>query len=132
MFLSNLKGTHFMSLKYQNKIDKQLKRNINQKLKEILTKTQDNPVLKAKTSWVILSEQLKYLLGDDVHRQWFQEIQPIVLKDKTLILQTHTQFAAQWINTHYQELAETLLHAQDPDQSCFFIGPQNTNRKHHF
>jgi len=122
-----------MNLKYQNnRLEKQLKRNINQKLKEILNKTQDNPILKAKTSWVIISEQLKYLLGDDVHRQWFMEVQPIVLKDNTLILQTHTQFAAQWINTHYQELVETLLQAQDPNQSCFFIGPSKASRKPRF
>jgi hypothetical protein len=117
----------------QFKVEKQLKRNLQNKLKEILEKSQDNPVLKAQSSWKIISEQLKFLLGEDIHRQWFHEVQPLVLKDKSLILQTHTQFAAQWINTHYQELAETLLHAQDPNLSCFFIGPKyGLNQRHHF
>ena len=122
-----------MNYKSSNsKAERQLKRSLNQKLKDILNNSQDNPVLKAKTSWSILSEQLNFILGEDVHRQWFQDVQPIVLKDKTLILQTHTQFAAQWINTHYQELVETLIHAQDQDLSCFFIGPTPTNQTLHF
>lgn len=115
-----------------SKAERQLKRSLNQKLKDILNNSKDNPVLKAKTSWAILSEQLLFILGNDVHRQWFQEVQPIVLKDKSLILQTQTQFAAQWINTHYQELVETLIHAQDPNLSCFFIGPTPTNQTRHF
>lgn len=114
------------------KTERQLRRSLNQKLKEILNNSKDNPLLKAKTSWAILSEQLNFILGDDVHRQWFQEIQPIVLKDNTLILQTQTQFAAQWINTHYQELVETLIHAQDQNLSCFFIGPTPTSQKLRF
>ncbi|MBG59352.1 MAG: hypothetical protein CMJ16_02735 [Peredibacter sp.] len=109
-----------------------LKRSINHRLKEILNTERDNPVLKAQHSWSIVSEQLRFILGEEVHRQWFQKTKPLVLNNKILILQTHSTFAAQWINTHYQELVENLLKSQDRNLSCFFIAPKKVTRKSHF
>lgn len=117
-----------MTPKHSRKEIIQLKRNIRKCIKEAFEDNIDNPVLKARTTWNTLSEQIKLILGDNVHKQWFRDIRPIVLKENALILQTPNQFAAQWINTHYQELAENLLHSQDRNCSCFFIGPSLIKR----
>jgi len=102
-----------------------LKSNINSKFKKVLSSSFDNPMLKGSHSWEIVSDQLLDLLGDAVHTKWFKNVQPLVLRNKILILQTESNFAAQWINTHYQVLAEGLLKIQDKDLSCFFIAPKN-------
>ncbi len=112
--------------------ESRLKRSINHRLKEILNTEKDNPVLKARQSWGIVSEQLRFILGEEVHRQWFQKTKPLVLNNKILILQTDSTFAAQWINTHYQELVENLLKSQDRNLSCFFIAPKKINQKSRF
>lgn len=109
-----------------------LKRSIHHRLKEILNTEKDNPVLKARQSWEIVSEQLRFILGPEVHKQWFQNSTPLVLNNKILIIQTDSVFAAQWITTHYQELVETLLKAQDRNLSCFFISPKKVTRTHRF
>lgn len=109
-----------------------LKRNIHHRLKEILNAEKDNPVLKARQTWGIVSEQLRFVLGEEVHKQWFRKSSPLVLKNKILIMQTESVFAAQWITTHYQDLVETLLKAQDPGLSCFFISPKSATRKRRF
>lgn len=107
-------------------LDKEFKVHLHKKLKNTFTKTIDNPVLKAKSSWDILSEQLSHILGPEVHNQWFAPIKPLVLKNNILILQTETSFASSWINTHYQELVEALLLTQDKKLSCFFIAPKKS------
>lgn len=109
-----------------------LKRNIHHRLKELLNEEKDNPVLKARQTWSVVSEQLRFVLGEEVHKQWFQNSAPLVLNNKILIIQTESVFAAQWITTHYQELVETLLKAQDRNLSCFFISPKNRVRKRRF
>lgn len=103
--------------------DKELKLHLHRKLKSTFQKTIDNPVIKARQSWDLVSEQLLYILGPEVHQQWFKPITPLVLKNNILILQTETNFAAQWINTHYQQLVEALILTQDKKLSCFFIAP---------
>lgn len=105
--------------------DNRLRRSIHHRLKEILNTEKDNPVLKARQAWGIVSEQIHFILGDEVHKQWFAGSKPLVLKNKILIIQTESTFAAQWITTHYQELVETLLKAQDRNLSCFFIAPKD-------
>ncbi len=105
-------------------IDDKLKLKIQNEFKNTLERTSDNPVLKAFVTWQILSEQLRTILDAEVHTQWFKNIQPIVLKDNILLLQTETQFAAQWINTHYQELVDTVILTHDRKYSCFFIAPK--------
>ena len=104
--------------------DEKLKINIHRKLKSTFSKTIDNPVVKAFDTWEIISEQLSFVLGPEVHNQWFKDVKPLLLKNNILLLQTETQFAAQWINTHYQQLVEVLLAAQDKKLSCFFIAPK--------
>lgn len=116
----------------QSTAESRLKRSIHHRLKEILNSEKDNPMLKAKQAWEIVSEQLNFILGEEVHRQWFQNTTPIVLKNKILILQTESIFAAQWITTHYQELVESLLKSQDRNFSCFFIAPKEPTRKSRF
>ena len=105
-------------------VEDELKRKIQKKLETAFSKTIDNPVVKAHHSWNIISEQLLFVLGPEVHKQWFSPIKPILLKNNNLILQTESIFAAQWINTHYQELADLLVLAQDKKWTCFFIAPK--------
>ena len=101
-----------------------LKINIQNKLKSTFTKTIDNPVVKAHQSWSILSDQLQAILGPEVHNQWFKNIQPLVLKNNILLVQTETNFASQWIHTHYQELVDSLMLIQDKNLTCFFLSPK--------
>lgn len=118
-----------MNLKNKQRKDKYfqtLQKSIAEKLKEVLQDSYDNPVVKARNSWNIASEMLLAILGKEIHDQWFKKVHPLVLKNNILILQTDSNFAAQWINTHYQELVESLLKTQDASLSCFFIAPRNT------
>jgi chromosomal replication initiation ATPase DnaA len=110
-------------------VDDELKINIQNKLKNTFEKTIDNPVLKAQLSWDILSDQLNAILGNEVHNQWFKNIQPIVLKNNILLLQTETNFASQWINTHYQQLVDALIMIQDKKYTCFFISPKQKSKR---
>lgn len=112
-----------------------LQKSINSKLQDILKESYDNPVVKARNTWQITSEMIQVILGPEVFEKWFKNIKPIVLKNKNLIVQTDSVFAAQWINTHYQELIDSIAKAQDKNLTCFFIGPKTwnkTNGKHHF
>jgi hypothetical protein len=109
-----------------------LRRNIHLKLQEMLSYQASNPVIKAKNAWLILSDQLLSILGSEVHRQWFRDVQPMLLKDGVLILRSATNFSASWINTHYQELADNLIKSQDKKYSCFFIAPTPKAKKLHF
>lgn len=109
-------------------VNEELKIKIQKKLKNTFTKTIDNPVIKAHDAWSYLSDQLLDILGHEVHTQWFKNVQPLVLKSNVLLLQSETQFSAQWINTHYQKLADALIMTQDKKLTCFFISPKkNTN-----
>lgn len=105
-------------------VDDELKFNIQNKLKNTFERTIDNPVLKAQLTWDILSDQLSAILGNEIHNQWFKNIKPLVLKNNILLLQTETQFASQWINTHYQQLVDALIMIQDKKYTCFFISPK--------
>jgi chromosomal replication initiation ATPase DnaA len=105
-------------------VDEHLKLNIQNKLKSTFSKTIDNPVVKAHQSWAILCDQLQSILGPAVHHQWFKNVQPLVLKNNILLVQAETTFASQWINTHYQELVDSLLLIQDKNLTCFFISPR--------
>jgi hypothetical protein len=108
---------------------KNLKKNLHSKLQDLLKDSYDNPVIKARNTWSVTSEMVLAMLGTEVHTQWFANIKPIVLKNKNLIVQTESQFAAQWINTHYQELVNSIITAQDAKLTCFFIGPANWSNK---
>lgn len=110
-------------------IEESLKLNIQKKLKSTLKKQIDNPVVKAHQSWEILSEQICAILGTAVHNQWFKNVQPIILNNNILLLQTETNFAAQWINTHYQDLVNSLILTQDRKLSVFFIAPKKATKK---
>lgn len=101
-----------------------LQKSINSKLQEILKDSVDNPVIKARNSWQITSEMLHVILGPEVHEKWFKNVKPLILKNKNLVVQTETTFAAQWINTYYQDLIDSIMQAQDKKLSCFFIGPK--------
>ncbi|MAX67359.1 MAG: DnaA N-terminal domain-containing protein [Bacteriovoracaceae bacterium] len=105
-------------------VEDELKLNIQKKLKSTFKKTIDNPVIKAQLTWDILSDQLQAILGPEVHNQWFKNITPVVLKNNILLLQTETQFASRWINTHYQQLVDALITIQDRKYTCFFIAPK--------
>lgn len=101
-----------------------LKNNLHRKLKSTFSKTIDNPVVAANDVWSILNEQLAVILDKEVYEQWFKPVKPIVLNNNILLLQTENQFAERWINTHYQDLVELLLSAQDKKLSCFFMAPR--------
>ena len=104
-------------------VEDELKINIQKKLKSTFQKTIDNPVLKAFEVWDIVSEQLLDILGPEIHGQWFKKVKPLLLKNNILLRQTQNHFAAQWINTHYQQVVEAILTTQDKKLSCFFIAP---------
>lgn len=110
-------------------VDDDLKINIQNKLKNTFEGTIDNPVVKAQLTWDILSDQLNAILGNEIHKQWFFNIQPIVLKNNILLLQTETNFASQWINTHYQQLVDALIMIQDKKYTCFFISPKKKSKR---
>ena len=103
-----------------------LKLKLKEELKSTFSRTIDNPVIKAHQSWELLSEQLLAVLGEEVHTQWFKNAKPLVLKNNILLVQARTQFSAQWINTHYQELIDTLALVQDSKLTCFFIAPKSS------
>lgn len=105
-------------------VEETLRLNLHNKLKTTFETTIDNPVIKAQLSWDLLSDQLEAILGQTVHRQWFDDIQPLVLKNNILLLQTKNKFASHWINTHYQQLVDALITIQDPRYTCFFISPK--------
>ena len=105
-------------------VEGSLRLNIQNKLRTTFEKTIDNPVVKAQLSWNILSDQLEAILGTEVHNQWFKSVQPLVLKNNILLLQTKNKFASHWINTHYQQLVDALIMIQDRKYTCFFISPK--------
>ena len=112
-----------MNAALNKKLHRKLQKELNKRIKETFSNTIDNPVLKAHKTWAIISEQLLAMLGEEVHNQWFRSVQPLVMKNNILIVSANTPFAAQWINTHYQELVDALILAQDQKYSCFFIAP---------
>lgn len=109
-------------------VEDELKANIQNKLKNTFEKTIDNPVVKAQVAWNLLSDQLQAILGPEVHKQWFNNVRPLVLKNNILLLQTETSFASQWINTHYQQLVDALITIQDRKYTCFFIAPKKAKK----
>lgn len=80
-----------------------------------------HPVVKASYLWSIVSEQLSCVLGPHVHHQWFKNVRPLVISDHVLILEVPNHFTAQWIHTHYHELVDLLLSAQNKRLSSFFV-----------
>ncbi|MBU6376706.1 MAG: hypothetical protein KGQ59_11960 [Bdellovibrionales bacterium] len=80
-----------------------------------------HPVVKASYLWSILSEQLSDVLGPEIHHQWFKDVRPVVISDNVLLLEVPNHFAAQWIHSHYHELADVLLSVMDKKLSTFFI-----------
>lgn len=80
-----------------------------------------HPVVKASYIWSILSEQLSDILGPEVHHQWFKQVKPLVISHNVLILEVPNHFSAQWIHSHYQELADVLLSVMDKKLTSFFI-----------
>lgn len=80
-----------------------------------------HPVVKASYIWSILDEQLCDILGPEVHHQWFKQVKPLVISHHVLILEVPNHFMAQWIHTHYQELADVLLSVMDKKLTSFFI-----------
>lgn len=81
----------------------------------------NHPVLHASCAWRIVSDQLKDLLGREVHRQWFKNISPVVVSQEVIILSTPNRQSCLWITTHYQELVDLLLTFQDKNLSSFFV-----------
>ncbi len=110
-------------------VDEELKLNLQKKLKKTFKKPIDNPVLKARVSWNVLSEQLHAMLGEEIHTQWFHKVRPIILQNNVLLLQADSKFASQWINTHYQQLVDALIIIQDRKYTCFFISPKPVRRR---
>lgn len=104
--------------------------NLHKKLKRTFNRIIENPVIKAQSSWSVISDQLSDVLGPQVHAQWFKNVKPLLLKNNILLLQTESVFASQWITIHYQELVEALLSAQNKNLSVFFIGPTKSNQMH--
>ena len=83
------------------------------------------PVVKASYLWAVVSEQLHEVLGPEVHHQWFKNVRPVVVTDGTLVLETPTHLASQWIHCHYQELVDVLLSVHDRQASALFISKRD-------
>ena len=104
-------------------ISRCLKLNLKNKLRTLLSdqKEMATPVVRASYYWSIVSDQLKDILGPEIHGQWFKNVKPIVVSHKVITLETPSYFASHWINAHYTELIDVLLGLQDPHLSCFFV-----------
>lgn len=98
-----------------------LKNRISSKFKSILRAELTNPMVTAVNIWEITSEQLETIIGITIHQQWFRNIRPMVVTNNTLLLKAPNNFAARWLNTHYKQVIDALLMAQDKRLSCFFI-----------
>ena len=79
----------------------------------------NHPVLVASYRWKIVADQLKDLLGSEVHRQWFENITPMCLSGQVLILRARDRRGCTWITTNYQDLLDVLLGFQDQRLSRF-------------
>lgn len=84
-----------------------------------------SPLVRAPHLWSIVSGQLECLLGETIHRQWFNPIVPIVISNNVLILRTANEPSTRWINAHYGQVIEKLLQIHDPELSAFFISSQD-------
>lgn len=102
-----------------------LKQKINSKFQEILDRELNNPVLKATQVWNFVDDFLKIVVEKEVHKQWFEGVKPLVLKNNILIIQTKDKFSSRWINTHYHDLVDELIKLKCTKLSCFFIAPKN-------
>jgi hypothetical protein len=81
--------------------------------------TYRHPVLDASYRWKMVSEQLIDLLGNEVYRQWFENLAPMYITSNILILRVQNRVSCTWITTHYQDLLDVLLGFQDKNLSCF-------------
>ncbi|MCB9091099.1 MAG: hypothetical protein H6621_11345 [Halobacteriovoraceae bacterium] len=79
------------------------------------------PVVTAIKTWTIVSAQLKEILGPEIHKQWFEPIQAVVLSNDMLILRSPSRSSSLWIIHNYQKLVDLLLSFQDKNLSSFFI-----------
>jgi hypothetical protein len=104
---------------------KELQQSITDTFKEVFETSPANPMVKASHCWSIVQEQLETILGTTICQQWFKTTCPMVITNNVLMLSTESNFAAQWLNTHYKELVDALLQLQDPKLSCFFIQKRN-------
>lgn len=102
-----------------------LKQKINSKFQKILDRELNNPVLKATQVWSFVDDFLKVILEKEVHKQWFEGVKPLVLKNNILLIQTKDKFSSRWINTHYQDLIDELIKIKSSKLSCFFIAPKD-------
>ncbi len=84
-----------------------------------------NPVVRASHSWRIISEQLRDLLGREIHRQWFKNVTPVLISEHILILSTPSKQACHWINNHYQDLVDLLISFQDKKLTTFFVSQED-------
>lgn len=84
-----------------------------------------NPVVRASHCWRIISEQLKDLLGREIHRQWFRNVTPVLISENILILSTPTKQGCHWVNNHYQDLVDLLISFQDKKLSTFFVSQED-------
>jgi hypothetical protein len=89
------------------------------------------PVVKASYFWMIVSDQLKEIIGPEVHYQWFQRVKPVVIVENTLLLETPTHLNAQWIHCHYQDLIDTLLSVHDRSISALFMSQKDRMGQSH-
>ena len=102
-------------------VNEKLKYKIHKRLEDTFDLTIDHPVIKAQSTWSIVSDQLLDVLGPEVHSQWFKKAKPLILKNNILVIQVEGQFAARWISTHYQQLIDLLISLQNDKLSCFFV-----------
>ncbi len=111
-------------------VQKSLQTTLSSRLKRSMeNRTVDHPMLKASCVWEKTSDQLKDIVGEQIHRQWFQSIIPTVMMNNVLILECKNQFQARWLQTHYQILVDLLLSFQDKKLSSFFV---SQSEKKHF
>ena len=79
----------------------------------------NHPVLVASYRWKIVADQLKDLLGNEVYRQWFENITAMYITGQVLILRTRDRRSCTWITSNYQDLLDVLLGFQDSQLTCF-------------
>jgi hypothetical protein len=87
------------------------------------------PVVRASYLWLTVSDQLKEIIGPEIHYQWFKDLRPVVIAENTLLIETPTHLSAQWIHCYYQELIDTLLSVHDRSISALFMSREDRRGK---
>ena len=85
--------------------------------------TLHNQVLKAHELWNTISPQVKDVLGEEVFSKWFEDLIPLTINNRSLILQTNAWHACLWIRNNYQETLDLLSALQEENLKTSLVAP---------